>query len=282
MKKWTAVDSSDLRRWQTLSKSLQEAGCANEFIPWPGDLDATPALTDFSEFSHVRLATRHSASILATSPVQSAWISSLGVADGITQTASGWWPQCALYEAFSEQLISMGEKDAIDNRRSVFVAGAGGAARVAIAAFFRAGFQNFLLSSIDELQAKTLQQDIQSRFFGLQLQIVPPEKIVLLPGESEVLVNCTPITNDNKLMVELSYLNFLRRPGVLFDLDIGSETHVLRQEAQDSGVQVVLGAELAARADVLWAKWAFACSLNLSNYLTQLQKVLAETKVKPD
>ncbi|NJL26253.1 MAG: hypothetical protein HC902_14615 [Calothrix sp. SM1_5_4] len=88
------------------------------------------------------------------------------------------------------------------------------------------------------------------------------------------MVNCTPSVEENALLVELSYLNFLKRPGYLFDLSRSAKPSVLVQEAQDAGVTVVGGVEIAARADVIWAKWAFGAELDLAEYIRAFEAAL--------
>ncbi len=64
-----------------------------------------------------------------------------------------------------------------------------------------------------------------------------------------MLLNSTPDTAENTLLTELSYLNFLKRPGLLFDLNRVTKRNLLMQEAHDTGVAVVDGFEVAGRSD---------------------------------
>jgi shikimate 5-dehydrogenase len=195
----------------------------------------------------------------------------LGVVDGMVKTEHGWWPLCALYESFGQLLIELGQN--LDMRGSAFVAGAGSAARIAIAAFFKAGFNRFLITGFDPDESEKMLKDMRKRFFGMEIGFVPMDKIVLLPGECSVAINCTPSVEENALLRELSYLNFLKRPGLLLDLSMG-KPNILMQEAEDVGVKVVTGFELAARSDVLWAKWAFQTELVLADYQLKLRAAL--------
>jgi len=69
-------------------------------------------------------------------------------------------------------------------------------------------------------------------------------------------------------------MNFLKRPGHLFDLNLGDRSSTLIQEAIDAGVNVISGVEIAARCDCLWAKSAFQTDLALEEYRTLLAKSL--------
>lgn len=274
MKLWTALSpASEDNRWKLLSRHLNERGAPNEYQPFGEVPSAITDLKIFDKFHHVRISSRYGAQILSHVKVQSSWITLLGVTDGMIKTEKDWWPLCALYESFGKLLFDLGPR--LDNRGSALIAGAGGAARVAIAALFKTGFREFLLTNLNEAEAQHTIQEVRSKFFGLNLQWIPTERIVLLPGESSILVNCTPSVEENALLVELSYMNFLKRPGFLFDLSLSSKPSVLVQEAIDAGVSVISGAQIAARADALWAKWAFNVDLDLDVYLKGFAAVLA-------
>lgn len=265
MKRWTSISPiNEKLRWQTLSETLNKLGAPNEFVEWTGPIDNFEDVSSMDEFDHVRMGTSVGPKILKRLKVQSSWATLIGVIDGMVHAEHGWWPLCALYESFGQILIRVGQQ--LDMRGSVLVAGAGGMARTAIAAFFKAGFKNILLTNFDAAEAEVLIREIRGKMFGMNITYVPMEKIVMLPGESAVLVNCTPSIEENAMLIELSYLNFLKRPGFLFDVSRMPKTSILVQEALDSGVQVIDGIEIAARADVLWAKWAFGVDLPFEQY----------------
>jgi hypothetical protein len=269
VKKWTSLSAvNEDARWRELSAAIAAAGAANEYVPWTGAPPAALDLATLEGFDHVRISSRLAPELVKQLKVQSSWTTLLGVMDGMNRTEHGWWPLCALYESFGQLLISLGQD--LDMRGSVFIAGAGGAARIAIAAFFKAGFRNFLITNFVEQEARLMIHEVSSRFFGLNMRWVPTEKIVLLPSESSVLVNCTPSVEENALLVELSYLNFLKRPGFLFDLSRSAKSSVLVTEAQDAGVRLISGLELASRTDVLWAKWGFQADIDWAVYKEKL------------
>lgn len=265
MKQWTSLSPlSEDKRWQNLSQHLTQKGVANEYVPWQGALEPFSDLKSLEQFHHVRMHSRVGFEVLKHVKVQSSWTTLLGVIDGMVKSQGAWWPLCAMYESYGQMLIDIGAD--VDKRGSVLVAGAGGAARITIAAFFKAGFRNFLVTNFQAEEAEAMIKDMRTKFFGLDIKWVPMEKIVLLPGESSVLVNCTPSVEENALLVELSYLNFLKRPGFLFDITRSPKPSVLVQEAIDAGINVLTGVDLAARSDVHWAKWAFQTELSFAEY----------------
>lgn len=274
MKRWTSLSpNNEDKRWQMLSRYLRELGVENEFEPFASPDEGLEDLSKLDHLHYVRISSRFGPQVLKLVPVQSSWITTLGVIDGMMKREDGkWWPMCALFEAFGALIFELGQD--LDMRGSVLVAGAGGTARIAIAALFKAGFRNFLMTNFKESEAQITIDEVRSKFFGLTLQYVPLEKIVLLPGESTVIVNCTPSVEQNPLLVELSYMNFLKRPGFLFDVSRSKTPSLLVQEAKDAGVRVISGVELAARSDQLWAKWAFGVDIPLEKYLAEFESLL--------
>jgi shikimate 5-dehydrogenase len=276
LKKWTSISpTNEEHRWNYLSAKLKNLGVANEYVQWTGRTNGFDDVKELEAFNHVRLSTSVGPGVLKSLKVQSSWATLIGVIDGMVRSGDTWWPLCALYESFGQLLIHVGQE--LDVRGSVMVAGAGGISRVAIAAFFKAGFKSVLLTNFQEAEAEDLIREIRAKFFGLEIRWVPMDKIVLLPGESSALVNCTPSIEENPLLIELSYLNFLKRPGFLFDSSRYPKSSMLVQEALDSGVRVIDGVEIAARADVLWAKWAFGVDLPLDDYRAGFHETLKGT-----
>ncbi|MBX3022106.1 MAG: hypothetical protein KF799_10570 [Bdellovibrionales bacterium] len=274
MKRWTSIaTANEDARWNLLSERMKKQGIANEYVPWTGATDTFHDIATLKEFDHVRLSSRIGPRVLQSLKVQSTWTTMLGVIDGMVKNEHGWWPLCALYESFGQTLIRIGQQ--LDQRGNVFVAGAGGAARTAIIAFFKAGFRNFLLTNFVDSEADEMINDIRSKFFGLNIQWVPMDQIVLLPGETSVLVNCTPSVEENPLLIELSYLNFLKRPGFLVDISRSKKPSILVTEADDAGVNLITGVEIGARADVLWAKWAFQAEISPEEYMQEFGAALS-------
>lgn len=273
MRRWTSIAKlNEDKRWHFLSQMLRQYGVENEYVPWASPLTDWDKAQELNDYSHVRLATRLGSDILNKLKVQSSWVTLLGVIDGMVKRDGAWWPLCALYESFGKMLVDLGTN--MDMRGNVFVVGSGGAARVAVAAFFRAGFKHFLITDYNQEEAEKNISEFKRNFLGIHVQWVPQESIVLLPGETSVLVNCTPAENNN-LLIELSYLNFLLRPGFLFDLNLTPKPNLLVNEATEAGVTILSGLDIASHSDALWAKWAFNVDLDIETYSKELQSAIS-------
>lgn len=274
MKRWTSINPyPEEARWKLLSEKLSQAGAINEYVPWSEPLENWYQAEALKTLDHVRLGTRVGSQIRGELKIQSSWVTLLGVIDGLVRRDGTWWPLCALYESFGRVLFDRGKE--LDFRGNVMVVGSGSVARVAIAAFFKAGFTQFLLANVDKAEAEALIKEIGRTLLGVKIEFVPAQGIVLLTGDTSALVNTTPLTQDNPLLEELSYLNFLRRPGFIFDMNLGKQApSILMEAAKDSEIQIIPGSEIAARTDCLWAKWAFNADLDTRAYAKDLDTLL--------
>ena len=256
MKRWSALClEKNEDRWVAFSEELNKAGFANEYVPWTGPLDQIKDLSAFDGLDHLRFCADVGLRIIPHLKVQSSRITLIGVVDGMVKQEHGWWPLCAVHDALGEILIQLGHE--VDKRGYVFIAGVNGNARASIAAFFKCGFRKFMFTHDDEGEAQALLKELNRRFFGLEIQWVPMDRIVVLPGETTVLVNCKPGPDDDPLLTELSYLNFLRRPGFIFDLSGNRPDSLLLREGKDANARVLSSLDVAKYQDALWTKWAF-------------------------
>ncbi len=128
----------------------------------------------------------------------------------------------------------------------------------------------------DEAAARATLVEIRRRQFGLSVDWLPPTRLVTLPSDSSVLVNCVMESAESEgLMAELSYLNFLKRSGFVIDLTRAKTPSVLVTEALEAMVDLLTYADVAARTDVLWARWAFGVELDQSERRADLEAALS-------
>jgi hypothetical protein len=263
--KWAAVGVSEIEksRFEKLSKAI---GTPNEltFLDWKPEDDF---LKQFGEYVHVRFGESVQPECAKRLQVHSSWTSLLGVTDGMMIREGRWWPLCASYEAICAILFEFGK--ALDFTHCTFVSGAGASARAGIAALSKCGFRGFKIAGVGSA-AEELAKDLRVNFFGIDIEVVPVDKIVMLAGVCSVFLNTATQEEFPTLTQELSYLNFLKRPGVIVDTTLVKTGSVFLKEAEDSGIPSIDGWRMAARADSLWAQWAFGAKIDEVAYLDSL------------
>lgn len=222
-----------------------------------------------STIQHVRWGRGIQLEVCKLLKAQSAFTALIGMADGMLLRQGKWWPLCASYEALSLTFTSMGQ--GLDIGSSAFVSGAGPMARVAIAALFKMGYRKFRITAVDPDQCQTLINDLKARFFGAEIVQVSMNKIVLLAGVSSVFVNTVSEDDEPELSQEVSYLNFMKRPGAIVDTCLTKTEARIMKEAKDSMIPSVDCWQVAAKVDALWAKWAFGHELDQEKYIQALR-----------
>lgn len=269
--KWACCGVSDKEKWRF--EQLQAVlGSEHEliFLEYKKDGDWQRELSAVVDLKHVRWGEAVQVEVSKNSHIQSTWTALLGLTDGMVFRDSKWWPLCAAYDVVCRCVTSIGE--GLDMRASAFISGTGAMARVGIAALFRSGFRKFRLLAVNAQEADLLLNDIKVKFFGADLERVPPEKIVLLAGVSSVFFNTLTEAAAPELVTEISYLNFLKRPGALIDTSLNVQPTLLLHEAKDSGIPILDGWYLASRIDALWAEWALGTKIDVDAYEKRLRE----------
>jgi len=273
--KWAYCGVSEVEKWRM--EQLQSIlGSAHELISleYQEGVDWDQVLGAVPDLKHVRWGEAIQMPVSKSLKVHSSWTALLGLADGMILRDSRWWPLCAAYEVIGQRITSIGE--GLDMQASAFVSGTGAMARAGVAALFRAGYRKFRILATDVEEAEGMLRDVSVKFFGIDVEIVPPEKIVLLAGVSSIFFNTLTEVQAPELVTEISYLNFLKRPGALIDATLCDKQTLLLKEATDSQIPTLDGWHLAARIDALWVEWAFGTKIDIASY----EKLLRENSTK--
>ena len=230
------------------------------------------------KYDQIRVDSPFGEMIVSLQHTQSLVARQLKAADSLVHENADWWVRSSLYLAIGQMLTE--RHISIDINNSVLVVGAGAAARTVVAALFRAGFKNFLITNKFDEQGHVFISDLKKHFFGVSFEYVPMERLVLLPGTNVLIVNTTPFVESNDLLKELYYFNFLKRNGMVWDLTLFPTDTQLLQEARNIGIETVHGYEIAALSDCIWAEWVTGQKISRAEYQESL-KVRLESLPKP-
>lgn len=163
-----------------------------------------------------------------------------GFCDGFLNQKGSWVPQCSYLDVFQKKFSTLSEY--IDNSKGVLVVGDFEPARAALVILFKMGFRDFFV--LGEKADSTFTQALRKHLFGIRLKTIEVQDLVSLSGETSVLLHGV---SRKELVLgewELSYLNFLGRPGLLIDfLENGFLSQVVT-ETQDEGLFLFEGLEI--------------------------------------
>lgn len=273
---WVEIATKCSRhRYELLSEQLRNIGFANAV----SFLEINEA--DFKEtvqsaqanFRHIRVGDPFGLEAANLFNNQSLVQSGLKSVDCLSKEGQIWWPKSVLYNGLIA-LLSENAKS-VDFSGTALIVGCESAARVCVAALFRAGFQQFIFCDADEKKAEALKTDLETFYLGLKAKSIGRHGLVMLAGTSTIAVNTTSFGAEDELAGELFYFNFLRNNGVLWDFNLVSRKHPLLKEAEEVGIRTVLGSEIASFADAAWVRGLTSKPFPRTEYAKLLQESLS-------
>jgi shikimate 5-dehydrogenase len=98
-------------------------------------------------------------------------------------------------------------------------------------------------------------KELKRVYFGIDFRFVSQGQLVLLPGSNSVVVNSTPYTATNEIVKELACFNFLKAPGMIWELSLGPIETELVVESRQIGATAIRGHEIAMYTDKKWTEW---------------------------
>lgn len=276
MIKWVEVAKKNSRvRYDTLSRFLNDNGVNNavEYVECEQDQFSEVIDECRLKYDLIRIGSPHGVSVFDKFDAQSSEMMRLRSADCAIKEKGRWRLMSSNYIGLRRILHEVGS--GLDIESSILVVGAGAGARVACSAFISAGFKKVNITNKFPEQAFQLIEELQSIYFGITFEFIPEERLVLLPGTNNVLVNTTPLIPSNDLLNELYYFNFLKSPGMVFDFTLIPIDTPLVLEGDAIGVRSVRGFEVSSWGDIAWVESAFGKKLDREEYCESLKAAAA-------
>ncbi len=255
MFKWVEIGLQNNKpRYQLLSEFLAANNFANqvEFIQTTEDEFQKKLPEWLTQYDGVRIGRGLGEVVIPMFENHPVMVDKIRAADAIVKMDGKWWLKADAVDGFSRVLANVGER--FDRESSVLVVGAGAAARVAITGLFMLGFKNFSISTLDQEKAKILVEKLSRTHLGAAFRVVPKEGLILLPGIHGVLVNTTPMGEDNPMLAELYYFNFFKVGGVAIEFSILPVETPLLVGAKEVGASCVYGYQISAQTDMIWCE----------------------------
>lgn len=255
MFKWVEIGRQNNKpRYHLLSEFLTSNGFSNQvdFIETTEDEFVAKLPEWLKQYDGIRIGRGLGEIVIPLFENHPMIVDKIKAADAIVKIDGKWWLKSNAVDGFSRVLATVGEKFDLDS--SVLVVGAGAAARVAITGLFMMGFKNFAVSTLDQEKGKILVNELSRTHLGAIFRVVPKEGLILLPGVHGVLVNTTPMGEDNPMLIELNYFNFFKVGGVAIDFSILPVETPLLSGAQDVGASCVYGYQISAHTDMIWCE----------------------------
>lgn len=146
-------------------------------------------------------------------------------------------PRLVAFEALSEALVKKTED--VDIRHAAYIIGNGCMSAVAAAVCAHLGFQDVCLvgHSLETLNERV--EQLSRHYFGVRFTPVLAEDLTVhkLPGS--LMINTMDLKEDEALLGDLSYFNFMTRAGVVLDISFSTAEQQLLRDAKDADLRVL-------------------------------------------
>lgn len=160
-----------------------------------------------------------------------------------------WYPRVLWFEALRNLVVESARN--IDNRGCGFVIGTNECARVAAAVMADLGFPTIYLISEDDTIPEKILKDLRRKFIGVEFQVLEASEMTLQSVQGSVLFNCVDLKKFQTLQEDLSYFNFMKRDGAVFDLFLCKES-LLLEEARKAELRAIEGAQFFLKRNLMF------------------------------
>ena len=217
------------------------------------------------KYDQIRFSEDVATQIIAESTQLPSEIVNIAGTDALFQKEGKWWFKMFLYDAFHDVISKKGMS--LDLESALLVVGTSVYASVLTSGFIKTGFDEVNISSTEDDKGKAFVEKIKKKYFGVNVNYVPQSRLVTLPGIHGVVVNTVQIKDNEELVHELSYYNFLQKEGVVVDCNLFPVESELTKEAKEVGAYLIQGYELLSLADLFWAQMVFKGTLDSDAYI---------------
>lgn len=200
----------------------------------------------------------------------------IGRMDSLFKDKGKWWPFLILRQSLQSM---MAERDPQMDTHSIgYIIGTNSLAHVAFDALSQFGFGRIKIVEIEEGDAQSLLSFINSKFFGVDIQVLKSSDLTHEPNNGSVMINCVSIETARQILEELSFLNFMKKPALVIDTNVTPPTHLLMDEARHVGMKTIAGYELQGMTDWLWLKKLMPeLSISKEDYMSQWQEFVLQS-----
>ncbi|MCB0411339.1 MAG: hypothetical protein KDD22_02365 [Bdellovibrionales bacterium] len=243
-------------RYELLSEFMSSHDLSNTFEYLDTDLENFEAnfVKAQKEYDQIRIERPFAFEVVKKFKSNELLMTKLSSADTVFKDEQNkWWCRSAMYLGFSGAINALAFQ--IDRSSTVFIIGSGSAARVSVLVCWRMGFKNFIVSGRNFSHLVELKNSLQKNLLGIRIECIPYEKIIQLPGETGLVINATPHSDNNEVVQDLYYFNYMKKNGLLVDLNFSPRVTPLIQEYLDIYGEVIYGNQVAAYSDAIWIKW---------------------------
>jgi len=173
-------------------------------------------------------------------------VKNTAVADCIVKQLGHYIPRILLKEAL--RIIITETNSKLDSRAMVYITGAGEVIKPLVSMVVQLGFSKINLVDADLDRLMNHAENLRKKYFGINFLLIQDAELTLQPSNGSLLINTIGAGSD-QLLQDISYMNFLKRDGLIADLPFSKVDNPVVSEGKDAGIPLVTSLQLQAYKD---------------------------------
>lgn len=168
-------------------------------------------------------------------------------ADSFLLQEGRWLPRIFMRSALKTVIVQ--KAPGLSNQGVAYVTGCGAWASFAAVTAIQMGFRRICVVCSESEQRQAMIEKLKRHYFQIDFIGIADNELTLQPNNGTLLFNTQPHAENEMLLEDLTYLNFLKAEGLVVDFDLISAEQNLLREAVHIGEKVIHPIELFCTRD---------------------------------
>lgn len=220
---------------------------------WYLEFHYVPELTPevYKDAAAISVDMAMSRPLLDDCQLQPTLVRNLQCLDSFFKDDGAWLPRNLTYEALRRVLITAARD--LDIRQPAFVVGQNERMRIAASLLAEVGFKDIYLVSTDLADLNEEIEFLSRRQLGVRFHKIPADELTLQVVSAAVVINSNELANDESLLNDLSYFNYMKGNGYVLDFHWDVEQNLLLEEARNADLKTLPPELILWNLVMLWA-----------------------------
>lgn len=257
---------SDLRKkfW------LEKLALPLQWHEWTeAELEDPSFLLNHSKIQGALLTSRYSDPLFKLAARKPTEVVETGHADSVIYQQGSVWLRCFLRIAL-RQLI-MEASPSLNTHATCYITGTGSLTRMCAVVAIQMGFRHLAFVASEHHEAAAEIRGLQRLFFDLEFKLLRENELTLQPNNGSLLINTLPAETGGVIFEDLTYLNFLKKEGLVVDLPLSFVSNPLLEEAAQAELVFLESFKIWGVRDWLFLQSLLAdqLTITLADYLKE-------------
>jgi shikimate dehydrogenase len=177
-------------------------------------------------------------------------VRTLHCADSMFFTENKWWPRINLKEAIRALIVKKARS--VDIKESAYIIGEGAVLRMLASLAAEFGFSKIYLVGLSEEDILRQMEDLKRSYIGVDWRLLEAHQLTMQTSGATLLINSLSMAENQVVMSDLAYFNFMKNQGVVVDLNVLPIENALLEEAERANLRTLSGFEVRTQQDLIF------------------------------